>query len=306
MAKDKINNSTGQVDLDQIAESDNTDDAKFDLDAFFGGLEKTVTGAMFDEGGPTYSKGNTDEKAVQSEEDGSKTGDSEEIDGELVKLKKRYADSSKEAKRLAQELKRYQEYEQFIPVLDVMREDPNLLKQVRSYLEDGSTPQSIVRQLNLSEDFVYDADEAIKDPSSESAKVFNAMMDAAVTRRLSLAKQKDREQQQVNQSRAQEQELISDFQTQHKLSDDDMEEFLDWAKTEKLTLEHLWFLKNRDRRDRDILNGSFEERQRQLEKMKQTPRTLGGKNAPSKSRSEDDVVFDAILGVANSGAIFTD
>lgn len=307
MAKEKVDNFTENVNLDSETASDNTDETQpIDLDEFFGGLERTVTGAMFDEGEPTYSKGNTEGQTVQSEEDSERVAKPDEVEAELAKLKKRYSDSSRESKKLAAKLKEYEEYDQFIPVLQVMREDPNLLNQVRGYLKDGATPQSIIKNLDISEDFVFDGDEAMRDPDSDSAKVFNATVDAAVTRRLSLAKQKEQEAKRVDGARQKEQEAILAFQEQHGLSDDDMDEFLSWAREEPLTLDHLWLLKNRDRRDRDIINGTFEERQQQMQRMKQTPRTLGGKNAPSSTRSEDDAVFDAILSVSNSGVIFKD
>jgi hypothetical protein len=299
MANEKKADNSANVDLGQLADDAGNTDNQIDLDSFFGGLEKTVNGAIFDD----ESDDNTLAADEESRNESSESGQ-EVVNDELETLKKRYADSSKEAKKLASKLKDYQQYDQLIPVLQVMRDDPNLLKQVRSYLEDGSTPQSVIKNLNIPEDFVFDGDEAIKDPNSDSAKVFNAMVDTAVTRRMSLAKQEDARRQQIDNTKRTEEEALLELQKQHGLTDDQLAEFVNWAKTETLTLDHLWFLKNRDKRDQQILNESFEERQKQLEKMKGTPRTLASKNAESKGMSEDDMIFDAILGVANQGRIF--
>lgn len=298
MAKQKTDNSAQEnVDLGQIAESvEGNTEAEFDLDQFFGALENQVNGAVFD----NPVEDNTD----TGTEEGRKISDSEkEVDTELDTLKKRYQDSSREAKKLATKLKDYEQYDNLIPVLRVMREDPNLLKQVRDYLEVGSAPQAVVKQLDLPEDFVFDGDEAMKDPNSDSAKVFNATVDASVTRRMAV---REEEKSRVSQVQSQEDQLIQEFQKEHKVSDDDLEDFLEWAKSEQLTLEHLWYLKNRDKRDQQILKGSFEERQKQLEKMKGTPASLASKNTDSKGKSEDDIVFDAILKAAGAGQIFGD
>lgn len=298
MPKKQTDNSAEEnVDLGRIAEEgEGNTEPEFDLDQFFGALENQVNGAVFDS--PVEDNTNT-----ETEEGREELTREQEVSPELKTLEKRYKDSSREAKRLKEQLKEYEQYDNLIPVLRVMREDPNLLMQVRDYLETGSTPQSVVNQLNLSEDFIFDGDEAIKDPKSDSAKVFNAMVDAAVTRRLAV---QNEENTRRTQAQSQEEKLIKDFQKEHKISDDDMEDFLDWAKTEQLTLEHLWYLKNRNRRDQEILKGSFEERQRQLERMKGTPATLASRNAESKSKSEDDMVFDAILKEAGAGQIFSE
>ena len=91
---------------------------------------------------------------------------SEESD--VANLEKRYSDSSREAKRLNNRLK---EIEPYMPILDAMKEDPNLISHVRGYFEGGgSAPTSVKEQLGLDEDFVFDYDDALSDPKSSSAK----------------------------------------------------------------------------------------------------------------------------------------
>jgi len=97
-------------------------------------------------------------------------------------LKKRYAASSTEAKKLAAERK---ELEPYMPILEAMKTDPNLISHVRSYFEGGGlTPKSITEQLNLDADFEINMQEAVSDPNSDSAKVLDATVDNLVTQRL--------------------------------------------------------------------------------------------------------------------------
>jgi hypothetical protein len=296
----------GQVDLDRVAEGQPSEEESL-LEDFFSNLELQVDGAIFDE---SRHESPQEEQAQSVDQEGRKQSSKPESkaevgsgDEELEKLRKAYSESSREAKKLAKKIKEYEEYDNLLPVLKVMREDPILLQQVRDYLEEGSAPQTITKYLDLPEDFIFDGDEAIKDPRSDSAKVFNAMVDAAVSRKMSAQEQKRSSEVRKKND---EEEMLREFQKTHNISDDDLEEFVEWAKDEKLTLDHLWFLKNRNKRDQEILKGSFEERQRQLARMQQTPTSLASKNVESRDRPEEDVIFDEILKFNRRGAIFQD
>ena len=70
---------------------------------------------------------------------------------------KRYGDSSDEARRLNSRLG---ELEPYVPVLDAMRKDPNLVTHVRDYFEGGgSTPKKVTEKLGLDDDFIFDKEE---------------------------------------------------------------------------------------------------------------------------------------------------
>jgi len=95
--------------------------------------------------------------------------------GDVDALKKRYSDSSMEAKKLNGQLR---EIEPYMPILDAMRDDPNLISHVRNYFEGGGqTPQNMADKRNLPEDFVFDAEDAFATPESDSAKVLGATID---------------------------------------------------------------------------------------------------------------------------------
>jgi hypothetical protein len=162
---------------------DNTDvpESSFDESDFFGQLDQGVNGGILEaeqtDTQTTFQQ--SDNKQATESSMGNEVQQSEDVEN----LKQRYADSSKEGKRLNQRLK---ELEPYLPVLDAMREDSNLVTHVRDYFQNGGdAPKSMTEKLNLDEDFIFDPDEAVSDPNSDSAKVLNSTIDGVVQRRLS-------------------------------------------------------------------------------------------------------------------------
>ena len=168
----------------------------------------------------------------------------------VATLEKRYSDSSREAKRLNTRLK---EIEPYMPILDAMKEDPNLISHVRGYFEGGGTaPTNIKEQLGLDEDFVFDYDEALTTPDSSSAKLFNATVDGVVQRRLS-----DFARQQSEKSRRTSEEDA--FKSKYDISGEDYTDLMDYAKSHRLTLEDVYYLKNKGTRDDKVAGNAREE-----------------------------------------------
>ena len=108
---------------DMVPES-NVQDTVFDADAsedFFSSLDQSVNGGIQE----------TDElmQSTTIQSDNTPESPSEVQQQSDDALQKRYSDSSREAKRLNGELK---ELEPYMPILDAMREDPNLIQHVRN------------------------------------------------------------------------------------------------------------------------------------------------------------------------------
>jgi hypothetical protein len=204
-----------------------------------------------------------------------------------VDWEKRYSDSSREAKRLNNQL---QDLEQYMPLLNAMKEDPNLITHVRGYFEGGgSAPKSVKEQLGLDEDFVFDYDDALSDPSSQSAKLFNATVDGVVQRRLG-----DFAQKQSEQSRRASEETA--FKSQYNVSEEDYNDLMDYAKSHKLTLEDVYYLKNRNNRDQEVANNTRNEVIQQMKNVRQMPTSVASSgNAQREEKSVDDAVFDKLL-----------
>lgn len=212
-----------------------------------------------------------------------------EQDTELnsVDWEKRYSDSSREAKRLNNQL---QDLEPYMPLLNAMKEDPNLISHVRGYFEGGgSAPTSVKEQLGLDEDFVFDYDDALSDPNSQSAKLFNATVDGVVQRRLG-----DFAKKQSEQSRRASEE--TSFKSKHNVSEEDYQDLMKYAKSHKLTLEDVYYLKNRDNRDNEVANNTRNEVIQQMKNVRQMPTSVASSgNTQREEQSIDDAVFDKLL-----------
>lgn len=290
-SKDTLDSS----DLDIPIEEDfnqNSDDED-ELSRYFDLLERDVDGAIFDEPLPD----DTDNKVTSGDEDSDIPSDPQK---ELENLKKRYESSSEEAKRIRKKLDELEAYEDFVPLLKVMREDPGLIRTVEQYLESGgqADPQSVRKELGVDEDFVFDYDEAINDPSSPSAKVLERKVDQMVNSRL-------REQNALSDRQrliqSQRRELIEEF----GIDESEVEETLDWAKNHQLTLKDIYLLKNRDARDKKIVDKAVDARKRQASKMSQTPKSLAHVGKSERKEISDEARLMMLMKkLSDGGDIF--
>ena len=269
----------------EAPESTSVQGAVMDMntDDFFETLDQQVNGAIIDEPSQPTSEqsGNTQTSPnVEVQEEVS----------EVDTLQKRYSDSSREAKRLNGKLS---ELEPYMPILDAMREDPNLITHVRNYFEGGGqTPQTMTEKLNLDEDFAFDADDAFSQPESDSAKVLGATIDGIVQRRLNGALQGQKVE---NQKLAKE----TDFRQKHEMSDEEWSNFTEFAKSKSLELDDIYFLMNRKNRDEKIADSARQEVHNKMREVQQQPGTLATQGSTAVEQSPDDSVFDAILGSTN-------
>lgn len=267
----------------EAPESTNVQDAVMGMSSenFFQELDNQVNGGILDEPSQPTSEqsGNTQTSPnveVQNE-----------VSNEVDTLQKRYSDSSREAKRLNGKLK---ELEPYMPILDAMREDPNLISHVRNYFEGGGqTPETLNQKLNLDEDFVFDADEAFSKPDSDSAKVLGATIDGVVQRRLNNVL---KSQRQENAKMAKE----AQFKQKMNMSDEEWNKFTDFAKSKSLELEDIYYLMNRKNRDEQIADNARQEIHNKMREVQSQPSTLATQGSTQVEKSHDDSVFDTILG----------
>ena len=272
---------------DKAPESKSVQDAVMGMtsDNFFEELDNQVNGGILDRPSQT-----TSEQSRNTQSSPNVEVQSEVPSNELDTLQKRYSDSSREAKRLNGKLA---EIEPYMPILDAMREDPNLISHVRSYFEGGGqTPQSMNEKLNLDEDFVFDPDEAFSQPDSDSAKVLGATIDGVVQRRLSNVLQTQKTE---NAKMAKE----AQFKQKMEMSDDEWKNFTEFAKSKSLELEDIYYLMNRKNRDEKIADSTRQEIHNKMREVQQQPGTLATQGSTPVEQSADDSVFDTILGSGN-------
>ena len=266
-------------------------------DNFFGELEQQVNGGMADERfiptEETQQANGPDESATQQEPEGS--ANTVDWDSEDNPYKKRYSDSSREAQRLNDGIK---DLKPFVPVLEAMKNDSGLVEHVRDYLVSGGSPTKTVQErLNLSEDFVFDGNEAVTNPDSDSAKVFNAQVDTVVNNKVGAILQQEKvkaakAQQQLN-LRKQEQE----FRSKHKMSDEEYKEMVNTAKNHTLTLEDIHYLINRDKVKGNVAKSTKKDMVDQMKNVRNMPTSASGANSQGNNqKNPDDSIFDSLLG----------
>jgi hypothetical protein len=241
---------------------------------FFADLDRAANGMISDAPPPQQTTSKQTSPVAEATEG-----------GELETLQKRYSDSSREAKRLNT---RNKELEQYAPLLDRMREDPNLISTVRDYI-DGTKQQGIKDRLGVSEDFVFDPDEAFSDPKSESAKVFDSIVNEKVSKIVNGKLQ----QQENGQKMLQDQQSFKD---KHGMSDESFTQFMEFAKSRPLNYDDIYYLMNRQSRDENIATTTRKEVATQMQNVRQKPQSLAGTGAPATAEETvEDAIFDTML-----------
>jgi hypothetical protein len=280
--------SQEQVGNADMAPESNNSQANFDemSDDFFSALDSSVNGGILDESSPLTSDISSDNTLASPSEVQPQVSDPTEV-VDVETIQKRYSDSSREARRLNSQL---QELEPYMPILDAMRDDPNLITHVRNYFEGGGqTPQNMAEKLNLPEDFVFDADDAFATPQSDSAKVLGATIDGIVERRLGKAL---KGQKTENHRLAKE----ATFRQKHEMNDDTWSTFVDFAKSKSLELDDIYYLMNRKGRDGKIADSTRREMQDKMREVQQQPGSLATTGGAQVEKSPDDRVFEVLLG----------
>ena len=277
MEEQQVSN-TETVPESDVQESVFNEDASSD---FFEGLEQSVNSGIQEEQELTQS-------TSENIGDNTPSSPSEVQPQDSDVLQKRYSDSSREAKRLNGKLS---ELEPYMPILDAMREDPNLIQHVRNYFEGGGqAPQTMTEKLQLSEDFMFDADDAFGKPDSDSARVLGATVDGIVQQRLGQA---------LKGQKAENQRLTKEttFRNKHEMSDEEWNDFVSYAKGKSLELDDIYYLKNRQNRDTKIADDARNKVATQMKKAQDQPRSLATAGSVPVETSQDDSVFDAIVGL---------
>ena len=208
---------------------------------------------------------------------------------------KRYKDSSREAVKWRDA---YKNVEQFVPVLDAMKKDSGLVDHVRNYLVSGGQPaQSIQNNLGLGEDFMFDANEAMSDPNSDSAKVMNAHVDQLVQRRI--AETVNTEKQRalaVNQKNVQ-QKAFEEYKQKHNMTDEQFEDFKKRASEHTVSLDDIGYILNRSQVNQNVAQNTKQDMLNQMKNVRNMPTSASGANSQGEAKSNDRQVFDNILGL---------
>ena len=260
-------------------------------EGFFEQLDSEVNGGIIDDTEVTQSQPSGSEQVTHTLQDnGSNNVDQSEGS---IDWKKRYEDSSREAVRLTEQ---YKTVEPFVPVLEAMKNDSGLVDHVRDYLVNGGKPaKSIQEQLNLDEDFVFDAND-ITDPDSDSAKLMNAHVDKMVQGRVNqMLSAEQARAQEIQQAKARTTEEQA-FKERNNMSEEQFAAFKEKAQKHIMTLDDVNYLLNRDANNTNVANSTKKDMLNQMKNVRNMPTSASGANSQGQQRSESDEVFDLING----------
>jgi len=261
-------------------------------DGFFEALEENVNGIIADDNTEATQQQVGTEQVTQQETVGS---NNVEWDDDGNPYKKRYQDSSREAVKLRD---KYKEVEPFVPVLEAMKNDSGLVEHVREYLVNGgNTPKSVQDQLGLDEDFMFDANEAMTDPDSDSAKVLDAQVDKVVQRRVGQIYETEKANAAKMQHEASRQVMESEFKEKRSMTDEQFDVFREKAQNHVLTLEDIDYLLNRDQANANVVQSTKNDMLTQMKNVRNIPPTVSGANSQTEESDPNNALFDGLLGL---------
>jgi hypothetical protein len=279
--------------------ADNFDSAETSQDSgseqFFNDLESQVNGGIVDTE-VTQNQTVAPKQVTHAKKDSGSNNVAQSNNS--TDWEKRYADSSREAVKWRD---RYKEIEQFVPVLNAMKEDSGLVDHVRTYLVDGGAPaKSIQEELELDEDFVFDQHEAMTDPESDSAKVMNAHVDSLVQQRVGQMVKTEKENVQKIAYKKQLAEQEKAFKVKNNMSDEEFAAFKQKAQSHKMTLDDIHHIVNKDQVSANVAQNTKQDMLNQMKNVRNMPTSASGANSQGEVETEDRSVFNSILGNDNS------
>jgi hypothetical protein len=261
---------------------------------FFNELENTVNGGIQDNTEATQQDSSPEQVTYDNQQVGSNNVETTQT-GNSTDWETRYKDSSREAVKWRDQ---YKEVEAFVPVLNAMKKDGGLVEHVRDYLVNGGKPaQSIQDKLNLDENFIFDQQEAMTDPQSDSARLMNAHVDGMVQNRVGQmlqAEQKRAQQTTALKTRHLEEQA---FKERNNMSDQQFEAFKADAKQHTMTLDDINYLLNRDKTNANVANATKQDMLNQMQNVRNMPTSASGANSQGEDKSLDREVFENILGL---------
>ena len=261
-------------------------------DGFFEALEKDVNGVVTEDSTEATRQEVGTEQVTQQETVGS---DNVGWDDDGNPYKKRYQDSSREAVKLREQ---YKDVEPFVPVLEAMKNDSGLVEHVRDYLVNGgNAPKSVQEELSLDEDFMFDSQDAMTDPDSDSAKVLNAQVDKIVQQRVGQIVKAEKDNAVKIQQESQRRTIENDFREKKGMTDEQFASFKEKAQSHVLTLEDIDYLLNRDQANANVVQSTKNDMLSQMKNVRNIPTSASGANSQTEEKTPDNAIFDGILGL---------
>lgn len=275
--------------FDSVAQSDSGSDG------FFDALEDQVNGGIVDPNEATHEDVGPDmayePEATQMQPESGSNNVEQSDNG--TDWQKRYKDSSREAVKLKEQMN---DLTPFVPVLEAMKNDSGLVNHVREYLVNGGKPaKSIQEELNLDDDFVFDANEAVASPDSDSAKLMNAHVDGLVQKRVGNMLADEKKNAEMVQAQLSKRKEEEEFRQKNNMSEEEYGVFVEKAKNHVLTLEDVNYLINRDKVATNTANATRADMLNQMKNVRDMPASASGANSQGNKNDPDGDIFDGLL-----------
>jgi hypothetical protein len=277
------------------------DDAVFgsEGDDFFTALENDVNSAIQDdaqESSTQVTSGNQSPNQVGQNVPQVSQGSQE---SEIDTLRKRYSDSSREAQRMRAQLN---ELKPYVPMLQAMKKDSGLTNHVRDYFDKGgAVPKNIKEKLKLDENFEFDMDDIVNNPGSDSAKVFNTMVDSVASKRVNETVAQQQQVQQQAQYKAGLQKNAAEFMQRNGLTPEEFKNFIRETQhklqTKGMTFDDMYMIMNKGQVNKNVANATKTDMLNQMKNVRDIPVSQSGANSQSQSTTPDDGVFDVLKGL---------
>jgi len=267
---------------------------------FFNELEQQVNGSIVDEV-------ITDVVAEQAQPLATLQGDPKQQaeqpdiwESEENPYKKRYSDSSTEGKRLSEIVKDNEKYSELI---GVMKDDPGAAQAVLNHLsgKEKANEASNPRELfGLEKEFVFDMDDALDDPKSQSASVMNNWITTVAN---NIVENKVQEIETQQQETAKQAETRAKQQAFMKEKNWTQNQFDSWMGKVNDTLAggmdygHLDKIVSEGQKASNIADSTRRQVMNQMKNVSQYPNTVSSANSVAKDASPDDAIFDVVKGV---------
>ena len=216
-------------------------------------------------------------------------------------MKKRYSDSSREAQRMRAEL---QELKPFVPVLNAMKRDSGLVKHVRDYFDNGgAVPDNVQQRLKLDEDFQFDPDDMVKNPDSDSRKVFNTMVDGIVQKRAGQILDGEKQKSAAMRNKISAHNEAEKFRSKYDMTKEDFVGFANQAQqhfgNRRLTFDEMYTLLNQGKAAQNVASATKADMLNQMKNVRDIPTSQSSVNGAPQNSTPDNDLFEAVLGMDN-------
>jgi hypothetical protein len=258
-------------------------------DDFFSALDDDVNSMIIDpdEKQEVATPDKQSEEVTQTQVSDSTT--------ETTDWEKRYKDSSREAQKMKSTL---DEIKPFIPILDTMKSDPGLVDNVKDYLQNGGKTENVKEALNLPDDFEFDMDEAVANPQSDSARLFNHTIGGIVDQRVNQQLQTENQTRTEDADAEKRASEAQQFKKNTGMADEEFSDMMVWADDHRINLDDIYYLKNRGQVASNVAKATKDDMLNQMKNVREIPKSTSSVNSVSQETTDPDrQVLDALKGL---------